>query len=173
MASSVRTAQATPGDTPRPEASLLTGFSNADTHKAIQDNVYVILGHGAFQRRVLHTGILSVVVLLMHALGSRLFTHDVRHWCAPPYKLRDVPVDVWRNAAIPLGPDGEPSQCDFYDPPIPVSSALMASRWSMGMPSGWKCGIVIVNIGRMNTGLTGGTIFSICTLCSQGISPDL
>ncbi|XP_050028970.3 solute carrier family 22 member 7-like [Dermacentor andersoni] len=118
MAASAPAAQATSGETPQPRSSLLTGFSTADTHKAIQDNVYVILGHGAVQRRILCTGILSAVVLLMHALGSRLFTHDVHHWCAPPHELRDVPVDVWRNVAIPLGPDGKPSQCDVYDPPI-------------------------------------------------------
>ncbi|KAH7956728.1 hypothetical protein HPB52_012209 [Rhipicephalus sanguineus] len=112
-------AQATPVNSPRPEASLITGFSIAETHKAIQDNVYVIVGHGTFQRRVLFTGMLSVVTLLMHALGSQLFTHDVLHWCAPPYELRDVPASVWRNVAIPLGLDGEPSQCSVYDPPIP------------------------------------------------------
>ncbi|KAL1481025.1 hypothetical protein MTO96_050540 [Rhipicephalus appendiculatus] len=114
-------AQATPVISPGPEGSLLTGFSTAQTHKAIQDNVYVIVGHGTFQRRVLFTGMLSVVTLLMHALGIRLFTHDVLHWCAPPYELRDVSASVWRNVAIPLGPDGEPSQCNVYDPPIPVS----------------------------------------------------
>ncbi|KAH6932424.1 hypothetical protein HPB50_005648 [Hyalomma asiaticum] len=111
--------QVTPINGQIPEESLLAGFSTAETHKAIQDNVYVILGHGTFQRRVLYTGMLSVVALLMHALGSQLFTHDVIHWCAPPYELRDVPENVWKNEAIPLGPDGEPSQCDVYDPPIP------------------------------------------------------
>ncbi|KAH7955693.1 hypothetical protein HPB52_002891 [Rhipicephalus sanguineus] len=117
-------AQATPVNSPGPEASLITGFSIAETHKAIQDNVYVIVGHGTFQRRVLFTGMLSVVTLLMHALGSQLFTHDVLHWCAPPYELRDVPASVWRNVAIPLGLDGEPSQCSVYDPPIPTAATF-------------------------------------------------
>ncbi|XP_065288969.1 organic anion transporter 3-like [Dermacentor albipictus] len=32
--------------------------------------------------------------------------------------LHDLPTDAWKNAAIPLGPDGEPNQCDVYDPPL-------------------------------------------------------
>ncbi|XP_037566202.1 solute carrier family 22 member 7 [Dermacentor silvarum] len=98
--------------------SLLTGFGTAETHKAIQENIYVILGHGAFQRRVLFTGMLSAVVLLLHALADQLVARESRHWCAPPYEQHDLPADAWKNAAIPLGPDGEPSQCDVYDPPF-------------------------------------------------------
>ncbi|XP_072142852.1 solute carrier family 22 member 7-like [Dermacentor andersoni] len=98
--------------------SLLTGFMTAAAHKAIQENIYVILGHGALQRRVLFTGMLSVVVLLLHALADQLVAREFRHWCAPPSELQDLPTDAWKNAAIPLGPDGEPSQCDVYDPPL-------------------------------------------------------
>ncbi|KAH6931959.1 hypothetical protein HPB50_001846 [Hyalomma asiaticum] len=113
--------------TTRHEASLLAGFTSAETHKAIQENVYVILGHGTFQRRLLFTGMLSVAVLLLHALADQLIAREFVHWCAPPHDLRDLPADVWKNVAIPLGPDGEPSQCDIYDPPL-MKSATQQRR---------------------------------------------
>ncbi|KAK8781744.1 hypothetical protein V5799_016913 [Amblyomma americanum] len=107
------------GSSQQVSSLLLTGFTTTDQRNAIQENVYVILGHGGFQRRVLFTGMLSVVVLLQHALANWLFARDVSHWCAPPPDLLDIPTDVWRNVAIPLGADGKPSSCDVYDPPFP------------------------------------------------------
>ncbi|XP_077508536.1 solute carrier family 22 member 7-like [Amblyomma americanum] len=111
------------GSSQQVSSLLLTGFTTTDQRNAIQENVYVILGHGGFQRRVLFTGMLSVVVLLQHALANWLFARDVSHWCAPPPDLLDIPTDVWRNVAIPLGADGKPSSCDVYDPPFPPEEA--------------------------------------------------
>ncbi|XP_037514970.1 solute carrier family 22 member 7 [Rhipicephalus sanguineus] len=86
----------------------------------IQENVYAILGHGNFQRRLLFTGMLSVVVLLLHAFANFLIGRDVDHWCRPPDDLSHVSREAWRNVAIPIEADGSLSQCTVYHPAMPT-----------------------------------------------------
>ncbi|KAH9372674.1 hypothetical protein HPB48_021289 [Haemaphysalis longicornis] len=122
---------------PRPESTVLTGFVSAESRTAIQENVYTVLGHGSFQRRVLFTGMLSSAVLVMHALAYELISREVPHWCAPPDNLRYLPPEEWRNAAIPLLADGSYSQCTVYEPPVPVSPEeerrlVTCDRWFYG-----------------------------------------
>ncbi|XP_077508665.1 organic anion transporter 3-like [Amblyomma americanum] len=93
-----------------------------DTRAAVEKAVYAILGHGAFQRRILACSLLSMVVLLCHSLAYRAIASPVDHWCArPPNLQRVVTVQTWKNMAIPVEPDGSLSRCDVYDPPMPAS----------------------------------------------------
>nr|XP_054930387.1 solute carrier family 22 member 7-like [Dermacentor andersoni] len=89
-----------------------------DARMAIQESIYAILGHGNFQRRLLFTGMLSVVVLLLHAFAHFLIARDVDHWCRPPNELSGMSREAWRNVGIPLEADGSFSQCTVYHPPL-------------------------------------------------------
>ncbi|KAH7960812.1 hypothetical protein HPB49_023584 [Dermacentor silvarum] len=99
--------------------TVLQGFVQSETRDIIQENVYVILGHGKFQRQVLHCAIFSLVVLLLHAFAYRVIGRSVDHWCRPPDNLRDMPVQEWKNVGIPVLADGSFSKCTVYDPPVP------------------------------------------------------
>ncbi|KAH7959637.1 hypothetical protein HPB49_012657 [Dermacentor silvarum] len=102
-----------------PSRSILDGFaSSCDTRPIIQENVYVILGHGRFQRMVLFCAVLCLTVLLLHAFAYRLIGRPVQHWCHPPKELLHMPVQEWKNVAIPVLPDGRFSECTVYDPPV-------------------------------------------------------
>ncbi|XP_075539830.1 solute carrier family 22 member 7-like [Dermacentor variabilis] len=103
---------------PASSARAFVLFNDART--AIQESIYAILGHGNFQRRLLFTGMLSVVVLLLHAFAHFLIGRDVDHWCRPPNELSAMSIEAWRNVAIPLEADGSFSQCTVYDPPLPT-----------------------------------------------------
>ncbi|XP_075539960.1 solute carrier family 22 member 7-like [Dermacentor variabilis] len=103
-----------------PPRNILDGFvASSDTRPIIQENVYVILGHGKFQRRVLLCAVLCLTVLLLHAFAYRLIGRPVQHWCRPPDKFLHVPVQEWKNVAIPVLADGSLSECSVYDPPVP------------------------------------------------------
>ncbi|XP_065289708.1 solute carrier family 22 member 7-like [Dermacentor albipictus] len=103
-----------------PPRSILDDFlSSSDTRPIIQENVYVILGHGKFQRRVLLCAVLCLTVLVLHAFAYRLIGRPVQHWCRPPEELQHLPVQEWRNVAIPVLADGSLSECTVYDPPVP------------------------------------------------------
>ncbi|XP_077508652.1 solute carrier family 22 member 7-like [Amblyomma americanum] len=92
---------------------------SADSRALIQENVYVILGHGRFQHSVLVFTTLTVIVLFIHAFAYRLIGRPVDHCCHPPSEFRDLPVEKWRNVAIPVLADGSFSRCTVYSPPVP------------------------------------------------------
>ncbi|KAL1450351.1 hypothetical protein MTO96_027989 [Rhipicephalus appendiculatus] len=103
-----------------PSRSILDGFASAsDARPFIQENVYIILGHGRFQRLVLLSSVLCLTVLLLHAFAYRLIGRPVEHWCHPPEELVDMSLQEWKNVAIPILPDGKLSQCTVYEPPVP------------------------------------------------------
>nr|XP_054934208.1 solute carrier family 22 member 7-like [Dermacentor andersoni] len=104
--------------------TVLQGFVHSETRDIIQENVYVILGHGKFQMQVLHCAMFSVVVLLLHAFAYRVIGRSVDHWCRPPDYLRDMPVQEWKNVGIPVLADGSFSKCTVYDPPLPPFLSL-------------------------------------------------
>ncbi|KAK8789044.1 hypothetical protein V5799_021180, partial [Amblyomma americanum] len=104
---------------PRSVPSLLDGFASADSAGIIQKNVYIILGHGWFQRWVLLCTFVSLTVLLMHAFAYSIVGRPLDHWCQPPEALRHMDVQEWRNMAIPILADGSFSKCTVYDPPLP------------------------------------------------------
>ncbi|XP_037280281.2 solute carrier family 22 member 7 [Rhipicephalus microplus] len=107
-----------------PARSILAGFSTtSDKQPFIQENVYILLGHGWFQRMVLICSVLSFTVLLLHAFAYRLIGRPVEHWCRPPKEFLGIPLQEWKNAAIPVLPDGEFSQCTVYEPPVPGEDA--------------------------------------------------
>ncbi|XP_037565080.1 solute carrier family 22 member 7-like [Dermacentor silvarum] len=93
--------------------------TTSEVHELI-GGLHDVMGHGAFQRRVLLFGILSTLVLLCHAFSYRLVARPVDHWCRPPNDLAgQLPGGAWKNVAIPLLADGSFSQCTVYDPPLP------------------------------------------------------
>ncbi|KAL1418967.1 hypothetical protein MTO96_025512 [Rhipicephalus appendiculatus] len=72
-------------DAARPTGGfLLAGFVDKNNWDAIQENTYVVLGHGPYQRRVLLCGILALSVLLLQYLAYRLIGRQVDHWCRAP-----------------------------------------------------------------------------------------
>ncbi|KAH7960856.1 hypothetical protein HPB49_024028 [Dermacentor silvarum] len=114
--------------------TLLEGFASADTPALIQENVYVILGHGLFQRIVLVGAFVATVVFLLHSLSDYLIGRPVGHWCRPPDDLHHLGVPVWKNVAIPVLADGSFSKCTVYEPPLPGEdpdnrSTVPCERW--------------------------------------------
>ncbi|XP_065296065.1 solute carrier family 22 member 15-like isoform X4 [Dermacentor albipictus] len=100
---------------------VLTNFHRPeDTKEAVERALYAILGHGAFQRRIMACSLLSMVVLLCHSLAYRAIASPVDHWCARPAAFGAMPVPLWRNVAIPVESDGSFSQCTVYEPPVPA-----------------------------------------------------
>ncbi|XP_065300102.1 solute carrier family 22 member 7-like [Dermacentor albipictus] len=114
--------------------SLLEGFENVDTQDLIQQNVYIILGHGRYQRIVLVSTLVAVIVVLMHSFAYYLIGRPVDHWCQPPDDLRYLGVQGWKNVAIPVLADGSFSKCTVYEPPLPGEdpderSIVPCNRW--------------------------------------------
>ncbi|KAH7959259.1 hypothetical protein HPB49_009687 [Dermacentor silvarum] len=102
---------------------MLSSFNRSeDTKEAVEKALYAILGHGAFQRRIMACSLLSMVVLLCHSLAYRAIASPVDHWCARPAIFGAMSVQLWRNAAIPVESDGSFSRCTVYDPPLPPVS---------------------------------------------------
>ncbi|KAH7974499.1 hypothetical protein HPB49_016170 [Dermacentor silvarum] len=80
-------AKATPQEEASPKSgtvTLLEGFISADTRALIQENVYVILGHGRFQRIVLVTAFVANLVVLLHSFAYYLIGRPVDHCAGHP-----------------------------------------------------------------------------------------
>ncbi|KAL1472243.1 hypothetical protein MTO96_039473 [Rhipicephalus appendiculatus] len=106
-----------------PSRSMLDGIVTAsDPRPFIQENVYILLGDGWFQRMVLMCSLLCFTVVVLQAFAYRLIGRPVEHWCHPPEELVEMPLQEWKNVAIPILPDGKLSQCTVYEPPVPVSA---------------------------------------------------
>ncbi|KAH7968843.1 beta-alanine transporter [Rhipicephalus sanguineus] len=127
--STPRSGWATPGSVASPVSpgtrmattspgTVLTGFVAHENWADAQDSIYIVLGHGPYQRRVLLCSVLSVIVALLQALSDRLTSRPVDHWCRPPDALGELSADAWKNMSIPLEDDGSFSKCSMYDPPI-------------------------------------------------------
>nr|XP_037280191.1 solute carrier family 22 member 7-like [Rhipicephalus microplus] len=118
-----------------PPQSVLDGFATAtDARLLIQENIYVCLGNGKFQQMVLMCSLLCFTVLVLHAFAYRLIGRPVDHWCHPPEELVDMPLQEWKNVAIPILPDGQFSQCTVYEPPVPGEDKnehrqVVSCRW--------------------------------------------
>ncbi|XP_050028530.2 steroid transmembrane transporter SLC22A24-like [Dermacentor andersoni] len=106
------------GDLASVRDPLLEGFVISDDPERIQENVYVILGHGSMQRHVLLCGTLSFFVMLLNTLEYKVIGHFVDHWCRPPDELRHLNATAWKVMAIPVEPNGNFSRCNVYDPPV-------------------------------------------------------
>ncbi|XP_077511184.1 carcinine transporter-like [Amblyomma americanum] len=98
------------------EDSLLDGFVPQYSLAGIQESVYIVLGHGAYQRRFLTCGILCVAAALFQFLAYQLIGRPVDHWCQPPEGLAHLSAEAWKNLSIPVEADGSFSQCTMYDP---------------------------------------------------------
>ncbi|XP_075546888.1 carcinine transporter-like [Dermacentor variabilis] len=124
---------ATPSSALTPE-SLMPGFVVHDNCAAVQESIYIVLGHGPYQRRVLLCSVLSLIVALSQALSDRLTSRPVDHWCRPPENLGELSADAWKNMSIPVEADGSFSKCTVYDPAVTDSpaanrSAAPCHRW--------------------------------------------
>ncbi|XP_077508581.1 carcinine transporter-like [Amblyomma americanum] len=98
------------------EDSLLDGFVTQYSLAGIQESVYIVLGHGAYQRRFLTCGILCVAAPLFQFMAYQLIGRPVDHWCRPPKGLAHLSAEAWKNLSIPVEADGSFSQCTMYDP---------------------------------------------------------
>ncbi|KAH6933978.1 hypothetical protein HPB50_019366 [Hyalomma asiaticum] len=125
------------GATSPSSAFLLPGFVETPNWDAIQENAYVVLGHGPFQRRVLMCGILCVTVLLFQYLAYRLIGRQVDHWCMAPDHSDLLPADAWKNISIPVEADGSYSRCTMYDPSEPEATGL-SKRPSRSAREAWS-----------------------------------
>ncbi|KAK8784874.1 hypothetical protein V5799_008758 [Amblyomma americanum] len=101
-----------------PSPENLPGSVNQYSRATVQEGVYVVIGHGPYQYRVLFCGILATTVSLLHILSDQLLVRPVDHWCKPPYDLRDLSADAWKNMSIPVEADGTFSKCTMYDPGV-------------------------------------------------------
>nr|XP_050033688.1 solute carrier family 22 member 7-like [Dermacentor andersoni] len=124
---------ATPSFARTPE-SFMSGFVVHDNCAAVQESIYVVLGHGPYQRRVLLCSALSLIVALSQALSDRLTSRPVDHWCRPPEDLGELSADAWKNMSIPVEADGSFSKCTVYEPavadtPAANRSAAPCHRW--------------------------------------------
>ncbi|XP_070390925.1 organic anion transporter 3-like [Dermacentor albipictus] len=117
---------ATPSSTST-SRKLMPGFVVHDNRAAIQESIYIVLGHGPYQRRVLLCSVLSVIVALFQALSDRLTSRPVDHWCRPPKNLRELSADAWKNMSIPVEADGSFSKCTVYDPVVADTHAANRS----------------------------------------------
>ncbi|KAH9375097.1 hypothetical protein HPB48_010365 [Haemaphysalis longicornis] len=104
----------------------LTGFVRSDDAADNHENVYVVLGHGRFQWRVLFCAMFAGSVVLMHTLAPQLVGRHVDHWCRPPKGLQHLSPAEGKNMAIPLQTDDSYSKCSVYDPPVEVSATSPA-----------------------------------------------
>ncbi|XP_077492526.1 carcinine transporter-like [Amblyomma americanum] len=96
--------------------ALLSGYVPQDGWSAVQESVYVIIGHGRYQYRVLLCGVLAACVSLLHMFSDLFLMRPVDHWCRPPDELRDLSADAWKNMSIPVETDGTFSKCTMFHP---------------------------------------------------------
>ncbi|KAH7954414.1 hypothetical protein HPB49_018267 [Dermacentor silvarum] len=75
-----------------------------------------VLGHGLFQRGVALFAAASAFAVHCHTQAFELIASDVDHWCSQPAGV-NMSSDAWKNAAIPLEPDGRFSRCRVYASP--------------------------------------------------------
>ncbi|KAH9364619.1 hypothetical protein HPB48_012834 [Haemaphysalis longicornis] len=57
---------------------------------------------------------LSLGVLTLHLQSMLLLAPPTDHWCKRPPEFANQSAHAWKNAAIPLGPDGRHSQRAVY-----------------------------------------------------------
>ncbi|KAK8773142.1 hypothetical protein V5799_012325 [Amblyomma americanum] len=75
-----------------------------------------VFGHGNFQRWLSVLAMASMCAMHCHTLVFRLISGDVDHWCKQP-RGEWMSAASWRNAAIPIDPDGRFSRCTVYKHP--------------------------------------------------------
>ncbi|KAH9364640.1 hypothetical protein HPB48_022279 [Haemaphysalis longicornis] len=71
-------------------------------------------GGGFHQKLILACAQLSLGVLALHLQSMLLLAPPTDHWCKRPPEFANESAQDWKNAAIPLGPDGRHSHCAVY-----------------------------------------------------------
>ncbi|XP_075539777.1 solute carrier family 22 member 7-like [Dermacentor variabilis] len=113
-------------------------------HEVIS-GLHDVIGHGAFQWRVLLFGILSTLVLLCHALSYRLVARPVDHWCRPPNDLAgQLPDGAWKNVAIYrcspthlMNYTRKEVQCDAWQYDTTSQQDSIVSQWDLVSGGPW------------------------------------
>ncbi|KAH7954493.1 hypothetical protein HPB49_019160 [Dermacentor silvarum] len=75
-----------------------------------------LFGHGLFQKGIAFVTAVSVLAVHCHTQMFTLVAGDVDHWCRKPADV-NMSVAAWKNATVPLEPDGRFSRCSVYDRP--------------------------------------------------------
>ncbi|KAK8787730.1 hypothetical protein V5799_022494 [Amblyomma americanum] len=82
-------------------------------------------GNGRYQKRLVLLLALSVFLSAGHIHIVPMIVTGVDHWCKQP-SHSNISEASWKNTAIPLGADGQHSQCDMYEmPEEPNSTATV------------------------------------------------
>ncbi|XP_064457145.1 organic anion transporter 3-like [Ornithodoros turicata] len=135
--STLITAQRSPS-----QQSASSVSQHLDEHDQLEQAT--IYGHGLYQRAILFSSVLSLVVLLCHSSAFRVIARGVDFWCARPPSLQNLSVAEWKNFAIPFEPDGSRSRCKVYDDPFGQNkTAIECTTWeyeslSLSIVSTWN-----------------------------------
>lgn len=92
-------------------------FGDARSYRLTADepSTSEILGQGSHQLRILACAQLSIGALAFHYQSMRLLVPAaVDHWCRQPAEFAYQSAQAWKNASIPVGPDGRYSRCTVY-----------------------------------------------------------
>ncbi|XP_065292572.2 solute carrier family 22 member 6-B-like [Dermacentor albipictus] len=73
-----------------------------------------LFGNGLFQKGIAFVTVVSVLAVHCHTQTFPLVAGDVDHWCRKPADV-NMSMDAWKNATVPLEPDGRFSRCSVYD----------------------------------------------------------
>ncbi|XP_070396547.1 solute carrier family 22 member 7-like [Dermacentor albipictus] len=98
-----------------------------------------ILGQGSHQLRILACAQLSLGALAFHYQSMRLLApfDAVDHWCRQPPEFANLSAQAWKNASVPVGPDGRYSRCTVYRFPYSHGTAAAATSGTASFSALW------------------------------------
>nr|XP_054925024.1 solute carrier family 22 member 7-like isoform X2 [Dermacentor andersoni] len=106
-------------------------FGDAQSYRltSAEPSTSEILGQGSQQLRILACVQLSLGALAFHYQSMRLLApvDAVDHWCRQPPEFANQSAQAWKNASVPVGPDGRYSRCTVYRFPYSHGTAAATS----------------------------------------------
>ncbi|XP_075525080.1 solute carrier family 22 member 7-like [Dermacentor variabilis] len=106
-------------------------FGDAQSYRltSAEPSTSEILGQGSHQLRILACAQLSLGALAFHYQSMRLLApvDAVDHWCRQPPEFANQSAQAWKNASVPVGPDGRYSRCTVYRFPYSHGTAAATS----------------------------------------------
>ncbi|XP_064485302.1 solute carrier family 22 member 7-like [Ornithodoros turicata] len=110
-----------------------------------------VYGHGAFQRMILCTNVLALVVLQCHTQAFKLIARKVDFWCKRPVSFSYLSAEDWKKTGIPAADNETYSRCTVYDQPLSVnrspvpcdfweydtSTATIVTQWDLVCGREW------------------------------------
>ncbi|XP_070396780.1 uncharacterized protein [Dermacentor albipictus] len=116
-------------------------FGDAQSYRltSAEPSTSEILGQGSHQLRILACAQLSLGALAFHYQSMRLLApvDAVDHWCRQPPEFANQSAQAWKNASIPVGPDGRYSRCSVYRFPYSHGTAAAATSGSASSSALW------------------------------------